>query len=156
MLKEKCQTAGVTALFSDDSYLTSQFCDALKKHDGTLIAINAFPKLSASGMLYKLNTTTKESKTRIRAIDAVLRQWQDEMLSRKTTRKVLVISHIQSMKANCHDALSMLLTRAQELDVPLSVVLMGSADQKPPSSSPGCVNLFIRITRSGPSPAASP
>ena len=130
LLKEKCQTTGVTALLSDDSYLASQFCDALKKHDDTLLAINAFPKLSASGLLYKLNTTTKESKTRIQAIDAVLRQWKDEMLSRKTTRKVLVISHIQSMKANCHDALSMLLTRAQELDVPLSVVLMGSADQE--------------------------
>ncbi len=130
LLKEKCQTTGVTALLSDDSYLASQFCDALKKHDGTLLAINAFPKLSASGLLYKLNTTTKESKTRIQAIDAVLRQWKNEMLSCKTTRKVLVISHIQSMKANCHDALSMLLTRAQELDVPLSVVLMGSADQE--------------------------
>lgn len=82
LLKEKCQTTGVTALFSNDSYLAAQFCDALKAHDGTLLAINAFPKLSASGLLYKLNTTTKESKTRIQAIDAVLRQWKDEMLSR--------------------------------------------------------------------------
>lgn len=40
------------------------------------IAINAFPKLSASSLLYKLNPGTKESKSRIQAVDAVLHQWQ--------------------------------------------------------------------------------
>jgi general secretion pathway protein A len=48
-----------------------------------VLAINAFPKLSASSLLYKLNPGTKESKNRLQAVDAVLHQWQGEKAGRK-------------------------------------------------------------------------
>ncbi|HDR2161924.1 TPA: peptidoglycan-binding protein [Enterobacter cancerogenus] len=128
LLKEKTQQAGITGLFCHDAQLLGQFSDALKANSLAVLAINAFPKLSASSLLYKLNPGTKESHSRIQAVDAVLRQWQDAS-SRKSSRKVLVISHVEAMKENCRDVLAMLLTRAQELDFALSIVLMGDADQ---------------------------
>jgi general secretion pathway protein A len=124
LLKEKTQRAGITGLFADDTPLLGQFSDALKSASPGVLAINAFPKLSASSLLYKLNPGTKESKNRLQAVDAVLRQWQEG----KT--KVLAIAHTEAMKDNCREVLAMLLTRAHELDFRLSVVLMGTADQE--------------------------
>lgn len=74
LLKEKTQLAGITGLFSDDPLLLGQFSDALKSVNPGVLAINAFPKLSASSLLYKLNPGTKENKNRIQAVDAVLLQ----------------------------------------------------------------------------------
>lgn len=132
LLKERCQCAGITALFSNETYPLIQFCETLKAHTGSGLFINAFPKLSASDLLFKISPITKESKSRIEAIDAVLRQWQTEITSHKSNNKVLVISHVQSMKANCQDLLAMLITRALELGLPLSVIMMGSAEQETP------------------------
>ena len=126
LLKEKAQQAGISGLFSDDAQLLSQFSNALKLTTPGVLAINAFPKLSASSLLYKLSPGTKESKNSIQAVDAVLRQWQEG----KAKAKVLVIAHTEAMKDNCRKVLAMLLTRAQELDFRLSVVLMGAADQE--------------------------
>ncbi len=126
LLKEKTQRAGITGLFSNDAPLLGQFNSALKSANAGVLAINAFPKLSASSLLYKLNPGTKESKNRLQAVDAVLRQWQEG----KAKAKVLVIAHTEAMKDNCREVLAMLLTRAQELDFRLSVVLMGAADQE--------------------------
>ncbi|HDR2752173.1 TPA: peptidoglycan-binding protein [Enterobacter asburiae] len=130
LLKEKTRQVGVTGLFCNDAQLTRQFGDALKKGDQTVLAINAFPKLSASSLLYKLNPGTKESASRIQAIDMVLGHWQQASSSRRATHQVLVISHIEAMKESCHDLLAMLLTRAQEREISLSVVLMGAAEQE--------------------------
>lgn len=124
LLKEKTQRAGITGLFADDAPLLGQFSDALKSASPGVLAINAFPKLSASSLLYKLNPGTKESKNRLQAVDAVLRQWQEGKA------KVLAITHTEAMKDNCREVLAMLLTRAHELDFRLSVVLMGTADQE--------------------------
>ena len=66
LLKEKTQQAGIIGLFADDAPLLGQFSDALKSATPDVIAINAFPKLSASSLLYKLNPGTKESKTGFR------------------------------------------------------------------------------------------
>lgn len=143
LLKEKSQLAGITALFSDDACLSGQFSDALKSQDAGVLAINAFPKLSASSLLYKLNPVTKESKSRIHAIDAVLRQWHEEIPSRKVKGKVLVISHMQAMKENGWDVLGMLLVRAQELNFRLSVVLMGSADREAPLMQQSGLQEFV-------------
>ncbi|HDW3273852.1 TPA: peptidoglycan-binding protein [Enterobacter asburiae] len=126
LLKEKTQRAGITGLFSSDAPLLGQFSSALKSANPGVLAINAFPKLSASSLLYKLNPGTKESKNRLQAVDAVLRQWQEG----KAKAKVLVIAHTEAMKDNCREVLAMLLTRAQELDFRLSVVLMGAAEQE--------------------------
>ncbi|MRG30078.1 peptidoglycan-binding protein [Enterobacter cancerogenus] len=130
LLKEKTQQAGITGLFCNDAPLLGEFSDALKSHSQTVLAINAFPKLSASSLLYKLSPGTKESKTRIQAIDAVIRQWQDSASSRKPAGKVVIVSHMEAMKDNCREILGMLLTRAQELEFRLSIVLMGSAEQE--------------------------
>ena len=130
LLKEKTQQAGITGLFCNDAPLLGEFSDALKSHSQTVLAINAFPKLSASSLLYKLSPGTKESKTRIQAIDAVIRQWQDAASSRKPAGKVVIVSHMEAMKDNCREVLGMLLTRAQELEFRLSIVLMGSAEQE--------------------------
>ncbi|HFT0374235.1 TPA: peptidoglycan-binding protein [Enterobacter mori] len=125
LLKEKSQQAGITGLFYHDSELLGQFSDALKS-SSAVISINAFPKLSASSLLYKLNPSAKESKNKLQAVDAVLRQWRDS----RATQKVLVITHAEAMKNNSYDVLAMLLTRAQELDVRLSVILMGSEERE--------------------------
>ncbi|EOZ7624098.1 peptidoglycan-binding protein [Enterobacter mori] len=125
LLKEKSQQAGITGLFYHDSELLGQFSDALKS-SSAVISINAFPKLSASSLLYKLNPSAKECKNKLQAVDAVLRQWRDN----RATQKVLVITHAEAMKNNSYDVLAMLLTRAQELDVRLSVILMGSEDRE--------------------------
>lgn len=124
LLKEKTGQAGIVGLFSNDTYLLNQFSDALK--GPATQVVNAFPKLSASSLLYKLNPTTKECKNRLQAVDAILRHWQDE----KVKSKVLVISQIQAMKESALTALGMLLARAQERDFRLSIVLMGSPDQE--------------------------
>ncbi|MCU6215021.1 ExeA family protein [Enterobacter bugandensis] len=126
LLKEKSQVAGIIGLFCNDAPLLGHFSDALKSSLPGAIAINAFPKLSASSLLYKLNPGTKESKSRIQAVDAVLHQWQGG----KNRSKTLVIRHAEAMKETCREVLGMLLTRAQELEFRLSIVLMGSADQE--------------------------
>lgn len=125
LLKEKTQQAGIMGLFSDDAQLLAQLSERLKSGTGSVLAINAFPKLSASSLLYKLSPGTKESKNRMQAVDAVLRQWQEG----KAKAKVLAIAHTEAMKDSCREVLAMLLTRAQELDFRLSVVLMGAAAQ---------------------------
>lgn len=125
LLKEKTQRAGITGLFSNDAPLLGQFSDALKSAAPGTLAVNAFPKLSASSLLYKLSPGTKESKNRLQAVDAVLHQWQGE----KARTKVLVITHAEAMKDTCRDVLAMLLTRAQEREFRLAVVLMGTAEQ---------------------------
>lgn len=125
LLKEKTQQAGVSGLFCDDARLLGQFSHALKSAIPGVVAINAFPKLSASSLLYKLNPGTKENTNRIQAVDAVLHQWQGG----KARMKVLVITHTEAMKESCREVLGMLLTRAEELEFRLSVVLMGTADQ---------------------------
>ncbi|MCG3098160.1 peptidoglycan-binding protein [Enterobacter sp. DRP3] len=123
LLKEKTQRAGITGLFSDDLPLLGQFSDALRSANLNVLAINAFPKLSASSLLYKLNPGTKENKNRIQAVDAVLLPWQGG----KTRSKVLVITHTEAMKDTCREVLALLLTRARELEFSLSIVLMGAA-----------------------------
>lgn len=130
LLKEKTGQAGITGLFCNDSALLFQYSEALKSSGHDVLSINAFPKLSASSLLYKLNPGSKESQTRLHAVDAVLRQWQEAPASRKAKSKVLVISHVEAMKDNCRDVLGMLLAHAQELAFPLSIVLMGSVDQE--------------------------
>ncbi|MFZ5294735.1 peptidoglycan-binding protein [Enterobacter bugandensis] len=125
LLKEKTQQAGVSGLFCDDARLLGQFSHALKTATPGVLAINAFPKLSASSLLYKLNPGTKENKNRIQAVDTVLQQWQGG----KARTKVLVITHTEAMKESCREVLGMLLTRAQELEFRLAVVLMGTKDQ---------------------------
>ncbi|MEH0885933.1 peptidoglycan-binding protein [Enterobacter sp. UNJFSC 003] len=126
LLTEKSQQAGITGLFYHDSELLGQFSDALKASSSAVISVNAFPKLSASSLLYKLNPTAKESKNKLQAVDAVLRQWRDA----RASHKVLVITHAQAMKASGYDVLGMLLTRARELEVRVSIVLMGSEDRE--------------------------
>lgn len=130
LLKEKTRQAGITGLFCNDAALLFQYSDALKSAGHDILSINAFPKLSASSLLYKLNPGSKESKTRLQAVDTVLRQWQEAPASRKANSKVLVISHVEAMKDNCREVLGMLLAQAQTLAFPLSIVLMGSVDQE--------------------------
>lgn len=130
LLKEKTRQAGITGLFCDDAALLFQYSDALKSNGHDVLSINAFPKLSASSLLYKLNPESKESKTRLHAVDAMLRQWQEAPAFRKAKSKVLVISHVEAMKDNCRDVLGMLLARAQEMAFPLSIMLMGPVDQE--------------------------
>ena len=58
LLKEKTQQAGIIGLFADDAPLLGQFSDALKSATPDVIAINAFPKLSASSCI----NSTRERK----------------------------------------------------------------------------------------------
>ncbi|MBT9426944.1 peptidoglycan-binding protein [Enterobacter oligotrophicus] len=130
LLKEKTRTAGITGLFCHDTALLCQFSDALKAACRDVLSVNAFPKLSASSLLYKLSPESKENKSRVQAVDAVLRHWLEESTSRKTKSKVLVISHMEAMKESCREVLGMLLARAQELEFQLAIVLTGAVDQE--------------------------
>ncbi|MGL4430845.1 MAG: peptidoglycan-binding domain-containing protein [Silvania sp.] len=129
MLREKSRTPGVIGLFSDDEPLLSQFSSELLAQT-TGVAINAFPKLSASALLYKLKPDNTDAKNRLHAIDAVLRQWHEAYSSCRTHGLVLSISAIQAMQDKCWDVLGMLLTRAQERGLPLTLLLTGTVDQE--------------------------
>ncbi len=61
LLKEK-PAGGITGLFYHDSELLGQFSDALKASSKSVLCINAFPKLSASSLLFKLNPVAKEEQ----------------------------------------------------------------------------------------------
>lgn len=62
----------------------------------------------------------------MQAVDAVLRQWQEG----KAKSRVVTIAHAEAMKESCREVLGTLLTRAQELNFRLAVVLTGTADQE--------------------------
>ena len=99
LLKEKTQLAGIIGLFLRRRSASGQFIDALKASNHTVLAINAFPKLSASSLLYKLNPGTKVIKDRMQAVDAVLRQWQEG----KAKSRVVTIAHAEAMKESCRE-----------------------------------------------------
>lgn len=130
LLQEKTNVPGIIGLFSDEPELDNAFVEKLRNGGTPALTINAFPKLSASTLLYKLNPAVKEGKNKIYAIDAILRQWHEETPSRNKKGKLLILSTAQAMKDNCWDVLGMLLTRAQELNFPLTILLTGSLDQK--------------------------
>jgi len=130
MLKDKSRTPGIMGLFSDDETLLSQFSSELLAQTSAGVAINAFPKLSASALLYKLNPKNTDAKNRLHAIDAVLRQWHEAFPRCRTQGLVLSISAIQAMRDNSWEVLGMLLTRAQECDLPLTILLTGTPDQE--------------------------
>lgn len=130
LLAEKRNVPGIIGFFSDEPELQEQFTHKLGQSESATLAISAFPKLNASTLLYKLNPTVKEAKNRIHAIDAVLRQWHEEGRSGKEKGKVLILSSVQAMKENCWDILGMLLTRAQELAFPLTLIVTGTPDQE--------------------------
>lgn len=130
MLKDKSRTPGILGLFSDDESLLSQFSSELLAWTPAGVAINAFPKLSASALLYKLNPNNSEVKNRLHAIDAVLRQWHEAFPSCRTHGLVLSISAIEAMRDNGLEVLGMLLTRAQECALSLTILLTGTPDQE--------------------------
>ncbi|URO00608.1 peptidoglycan-binding protein [Leclercia adecarboxylata] len=130
MLKDKSRTPGIMGLFSDDESLLSQFSSELLAQTPAGMTLNAFPKLSASALLYKLNPKNTDAKNRLHAIDAVLRQWHEVFPRCRTQGLVLNISAIQAMRDNGWEILGMLLTRAQECDLPLTILLTGTPDQE--------------------------
>lgn len=130
LLMAKMKVPGIMGLFSAEPELLSEFVENLRGKNATAQAINAFPKLSANTLLYKLNPATKECKNKIHAIDAVLRQWQSETPSRREKGKLLMISSAEAIKENAWDVLAMLLVRAGELDFPLTILLTGNPEQE--------------------------
>ena len=130
MLREKSRTPGIMALFSDDEALLAHFSSELLAHSSAAIGINAFPKLSASALLYKLNPKNPDAKNRLHAIDAALRQWHEAFPTCHTDGLVLSITAVQAMRDNSWEVLGMLLTRAQELALPLTILLTGTPDQE--------------------------
>ncbi len=130
MLAEKSTVPGIAALFSDDEGLLNAFTSQLRAKAPAAITLNAFPKLNAKALLYKLSASVKETHNKIHAIDAVLRQWQGNYPTCKKTGMVLTIAAVQAMRDNCWETLGMLLSRAQECEVPLTLVLTGTPDQE--------------------------
>ncbi len=85
MLAEKSTVPGIAALFSDDEDLLATFTGQVLAKSPAGVAINAFPKLNAKALLYKLSANAKDANNRIHAIDAVLRQWHEKYPSCKKT-----------------------------------------------------------------------
>ncbi|MEB6379143.1 peptidoglycan-binding protein [Leclercia adecarboxylata] len=129
MLREKSRIPGIIGLFSDDETLLGQFSSELLAQTPG-VAVNAFPRLSASDLLYKLNPDNTDAKNRLHAIDAVLRQWHEAFPSCRNQGLVLSLSAIQAMRDNGWEVLGMLLSRAQECGLPLTLLLTGAADQE--------------------------
>ena len=130
LLQEKTRIPGIVGLFSDDEALLSAFTSELQTQSTAMVTINAFPKLNASSLLYKLNPGAKESKARLQDIDAVLHHWLENYPACRKQGMVLCISAVQAMKDNGWEALGMLLTRAQELAISLCVLVTGAPDQE--------------------------
>ncbi|MDU2021546.1 MAG: peptidoglycan-binding protein [Leclercia adecarboxylata] len=130
MLAEKSTVPGIAALFSDDEDLLATFTGQVLAKSPAGVAINAFPKLNAKALLYKLSANAKDANNRIHAIDAVLRQWHEKYPSCKKNGLVLAIAATQSMRDNCWETLGMLLSRAQECNLSLTLVLTGTPDQE--------------------------
>lgn len=130
MLVQTSKVAGIAALFSDDEELLNAFTAALQTASPAAAVINAFPKLNANALLYKLCAATQQSKQRLHAIDAVLHHWLERYPSCKTHGLVLCISAVQAMRDSGWEVLGMLLTRAQEFALPLTLVLTGTPDQE--------------------------
>lgn len=130
LLLAKMTLPGIMGLFSTEPELQSEFVENLRSKHPSAQVINAFPKLSANTLLYKLNPATKECKNKMQAIDAVLRRWQDEMPNRRAKGKLLVISAAEAIKDNGWEMLAMLLVRAEELEFPLTILLTGAPEQE--------------------------
>jgi len=130
MLAEKSTVPGIAALFSDDEDLLATFTGQVLAKSPAGVAINAFPKLNVKALLYKLSANAKDATNRIHAIDAVLRQWHEKYPSCKKNGVVLAIAATQSMRDNCWETLGMLLSRAQECNLSLTLVLTGTPDQE--------------------------
>lgn len=129
LLKEKSRAPGIVALLADDDTLLTRFTDELQAQRTAMVTINAFPKLNANSLLYKLNPEAKEGKNRLQAIDAALHHWLEVWPGCRKEGVVLNISAVQAMKDNGWDLLGMLLTRAEELAIPLCILLTGTPDQ---------------------------
>lgn len=130
MLQEKSRTPGIMALFSDDETLLAQFSGELAADAPAAVVINAFPKLNASALLYKLNPKNSAAKNRLQDIDAVLHHWHEAYPSCRIHGLVLSICAVQAMRDSGWEVLGMLLTRAQELALPLTLLLTGTPDQE--------------------------
>ena len=130
MLAEKSTVQGIVALFGDDEALLNTFTTHLLAKASAGIAVSAFPKLNAKGMLYKLSSHTRDASNKIHAIDAVLREWQEKYPSCQKSGMVLTIAAVEAMRDNCWETLGMLLSRSQEFGLSLTLVLTGTPDQE--------------------------
>jgi len=130
LLREKSRLPGMVALFSDDDGLLTAFTSELQTQSAAMVTINAFPKLNANSLLYKLNPQAKETNNRLQAIDAVLDHWLALWPKCRSAGMVLAISAIQAMRDSGWDALGILQTRAEERAIPLGIVLTGTPDQE--------------------------
>jgi general secretion pathway protein A len=130
LLREKSRVPGIVGLFSDDDALLSALTGELQAQSTAMVTINAFPKLNASTLIYKLNPKAKETKNRLQAIDATLNQWLDAYPACRKTGMVLCISAVQAMRDGGWEVLGSLLTRAEEMAIPLTLILTGTSDQE--------------------------
>lgn len=130
LLMDKVKTPGIMGLFSAEPSLNGEFIDNLCARNSAMLAIDAFPKLNASTLLYKLSPATKACKNKIHAVDAVLRQWQSESASRRNQGKLLAIATAEALKDTCWEVLAMLLVRAEESGYPLTILLTGAPEQE--------------------------
>jgi hypothetical protein len=128
LLREKSRVPGIVGLFSDDDALLSALTGELQAQSTAMVTINAFPKLNASTLIYKLNPKAKETKNRLQAIDATLNQWLDAYPACRKTGMVLCISAVQAMRDGGWEVLGSLLTRAEEMAIPLTLILTGTSD----------------------------
>ncbi len=130
LLDEKSCAPGVVGLFSDDDALLGAFIAELQAQKRAMVTLDAFPKLNASALLYKLNPKAKEDKNRLQAIDAILSLWLDTFPTCGKKGMVLAISAVQALREGGWEVLGMLLTRAQERAFPLSIVITGTPEQE--------------------------
>ncbi|WP_309578234.1 ExeA family protein [Scandinavium hiltneri] len=124
LLAEKTRQPGIVGLFSADEALLKQFSHRLSTQVANTHIVNAFPKLSAETLLYKLNPDGQASKNWIQTIDAIFRRWQSQC----GKQTVLVISAAQAISDNAWSLLGMLLSRAEEQGFTLSILLTGTAE----------------------------
>ncbi|WP_058911167.1 ExeA family protein [Entomohabitans teleogrylli] len=128
LLEEKTRIPGLVGLFSDDETLLKQFTDKLSAGHATTLTVNAFPKLSAETLLYKLNPTAQQAALPVHVIDASLEQWRARATAKKPGA-LIILNTLHAMRDGCWKILGMLLARAEELSFPLTILLTGAPNQ---------------------------
>lgn len=123
LLVETSRRPGVIALVSHDEPLLAAFSEALAHQHGDSLTLGAFPRLSAEGLLHKLNGGPAQGTSPLHSLDVLLERW------RSTSGKLLIINAVQWAREKCGQLLGMLLMRAEELNVPVTVMVTGTPDE---------------------------
>jgi general secretion pathway protein A len=126
LFAQKAKEPGIIGLFSDEDELLKQFTQQLVNDHVSAMSFSAFPKLSADTLLFKLLPACGSMKKSLHAVDAIIQHWLHEGVK----HKFIAISSLDAVSASGWKTLSMLIARAEDLGMPLTVLLTGTSESE--------------------------